>query len=143
MATPSLVLVEDALVELDLLENGRITHPRCCRHDLGRQSRLETSGTMHRYDSRCLWRSSFRLSSDTHTHTSCTGVKLMQGSSAAATGAERYKLAISDGRYWCTAMMATQLNELAKTNQIHNNTIMRLDDYLSNAVQGKKYANLA
>lgn len=70
----------------------------------------------------------------------CTGVKLMQGSSAAATGAERYKLAISDGRYWCTAMMATQLNELAKTNQIHNNTIMRLDDYLSNAVQGKKYA---
>ncbi|KAL3155866.1 hypothetical protein ABBQ32_012870 [Trebouxia sp. C0010 RCD-2024] len=68
----------------------------------------------------------------------CTGVKLMQGSSAAATGAERYKLAISDGRYWCTAMMATQLNELAKTNQIHNNTIMRLDDYLSNAVQGKK-----
>lgn len=68
----------------------------------------------------------------------CTGVKLMQGSSAAATGAERYKLAISDGRHWCTAMMATQLNELAKTNQIHNNTTMRLDDYLSNAVQGKK-----
>ena len=82
--------------------------------------------------------SRFNFSSDTDM--ACTGVKLMQGSSAAATGAERYKLAISDGRYWCTAMMATQLNELAKTNQIHNNTIMRLDDYLSNAVQGKKYA---
>lgn len=62
----------------------------------------------------------------------------MQSNSAAATGAERYKLAISDGRHWCTAMMATQLNELAKTNQIHNNTIMRLDEYLSNLVQGKR-----
>ena len=36
--------------------------------------------------------------------------------------------------------MATQLNELAKTNQIRNNTIMRLDEYLSNLVQGKRYA---
>lgn len=65
----------------------------------------------------------------------------MQGSSATAAGAERYKLAISDGRYWCTAMMATQLNELAKTNQIHNNTVMRLDEYLSNNVQDKRCAN--
>ena len=71
----------------------------------------------------------------------CTGVKIMQSSSATANGAnERYKLAISDGRHWCTAMLATQLNDLARTNQIHNNTILRLDDYLSNAVQGKKYA---
>ena len=65
----------------------------------------------------------------------------MQGSSATAAGAERYKLAISDGRYWCTAMMATQLNELAKTNQIHNNTVMRLDEYLSNNVQDKRCAS--
>ena len=92
---------------------------------------------MHGYDQMSLLQTCY-LSSDTRR--GCTGVKLMQGSSATAAGAERYKLAISDGRYWCTAMMATQLNELAKTNQIHNNTVLRLDEYLSNNVQDKRCA---
>ena len=52
--------------------------------------------------------------------------------------AERFRLAISDGRFWCVAMLATQLNEIVNTNQIHENTILKLDEYLSNAVQGKR-----
>lgn len=39
-------------------------------------------------------------------------------------------------------MLATQLNDMVKTDQIRNNTVIRLDDYLSNAVQGKKYVAL-
>ena len=62
----------------------------------------------------------------------------MTSNAATSNAAERYRLAISDGRYWCTAMLATQLNEIVKSDQIHNNTILRLDEYLSNAVQGKK-----
>ncbi len=68
------------------------------------------------------------------------GVKAMTSNTATTAQAERYRLAISDGRFWCTAMLATQLNDMVKTDQIRNNTVMRLDDYLSNAVQGKKYA---
>ena len=51
---------------------------------------------------------------------------------------ERYRLAISDGKYWCIAMLATQLNSYVTDSQIHENTIFKLDEYLSNAVQGKK-----
>lgn len=54
------------------------------------------------------------------------------------SAAERYRLAISDGTHWCVAMLATQLNEIVKTNQIHENSVFKLDEYLSNAVQGKK-----
>jgi len=69
------------------------------------------------------------------------GVKAMTSNAATSNQAERFRLAVSDGRYWCTAMLATQLNDMVKTDQIHNNTILRLDDYLSNAVQGKKSAS--
>ncbi len=71
-----------------------------------------------------------------------TGVKAMTSSTATVAQAERFRLAISDGRFWCTAMLATQLNDMVKTDQIRNNTVIRLDDYLSNAVQGKKYVAL-
>ena len=67
------------------------------------------------------------------------GVKAMTSNAATSAQAERFRLAISDGRFWCTAMLATQLNDMVKTDQIHNNTIIRLDEYLSHAVQGKKY----
>ena len=73
------------------------------------------------------------------TYKILVGVKAMTSTTAASNQGERFRLAISDGRYWCTAMLATQLNEIVKANQIHNNTILRLDEYLSNAVQGKKY----
>ena len=63
----------------------------------------------------------------------------MTSNAATSAQAERYRVAISDGRFWCTAMLATQLNDMVKTDQIHNNTIIRLDEYLSNAVQAKKY----
>ena len=67
----------------------------------------------------------------------------MTSNAATSNSAERFRLAISDGKHWCTAMLATQLNEIVKSDQIHNNTILRLDEYLSNAVQGKKWVPLA
>ena len=67
------------------------------------------------------------------------GVKAMTSNAATSAQAERFRLAISDGRFWCTAMLATQLNDMVKTDQIHHNTVIRLDEYLRNAVQGKKY----
>ena len=65
----------------------------------------------------------------------------MTSNAATSNSAERFRLAISDGKHWCTAMLATQLNEIVKSDQIHNNTILRLDEYLSNAVQGKKWVS--
>lgn len=63
----------------------------------------------------------------------------MMVSNAGQPGAnERYRLAISDGQYWCVAMLATQLNTHVKENEIHENTVFKLEEYLSNAVQGKK-----
>lgn len=67
------------------------------------------------------------------------GVKAMTSNAATSAQAERFRLAISDGRYWCTAMLATQLNDMVNTDQIRHNTVIRLDEYLSNAVQAKKY----
>ena len=55
------------------------------------------------------------------------GVKTMTSNAATSAQAVRFRLAISDGRFWCSS------------HADDNNTIIRLDEYLINAVQGKKY----
>ena len=51
---------------------------------------------------------------------------------------DRYRLGLSDGQLWGTAMLATQHNHLVKDNVIKVGTMLRLDDYLVNEMQGRK-----
>jgi hypothetical protein len=63
----------------------------------------------------------------------------MQASGAAAgAAAERYRLGVSDGAHWCSAMLATQLNHLVTDRKIDVGTFVRLDDYLVNTLGGRK-----
>lgn len=57
---------------------------------------------------------------------------------AAAGGAERYRLGVSDGAHWCSAMLATQLNDLVRDGRVDVGTVLRLDDYLVNVLSGRK-----
>lgn len=52
--------------------------------------------------------------------------------------AERYRLAISDGQHWCTAMLASQLNDVVKNGEVVNGCLLRLNEYLSQVMQGKR-----
>ena len=46
---------------------------------------------------------------------------------------------ISDGIHYQQAMLATQLNPLITQQQIVVRCIVRLNDYICNAVHGRKY----
>ena len=63
----------------------------------------------------------------------------MQAAAGAGGGAqERYRLGLSDGVHWCSAMLATQLNGLVSGGRIDVGTLLRLDDYLVNTLAGRK-----
>ena len=61
----------------------------------------------------------------------------------AAGAVERFRLIISDGVHWSQAMLATQLNDLVKNNEIQVHTVLRLNEYIVNNVQNRKYAPAA
>ena len=50
---------------------------------------------------------------------------------------ERWRLALSDGTHWCTAMLASQLNDLVRSGELVNGTVLRLNEYLNQVMQGK------
>lgn len=50
----------------------------------------------------------------------------------------RYRLAISDGVHYQQAMLATQLNTLISDNVIQLNSLVRLNDFISNNLQNKR-----
>jgi len=50
-------------------------------------------------------------------------------------GSERFKLEISDGTSYTTAMLSTQHNELVKSKQVRPNTIIRVTEYITNEVR--------
>jgi replication factor A1 len=52
---------------------------------------------------------------------------------------DRYRLIISDGKYYIQAMLATQLNGLLETNQIKKFCVVVVERASSNFVQGKRY----
>ncbi len=55
------------------------------------------------------------------------------------TGApERFRIVVSDGTYSTTAMLATQLNVLAKSNELRPNCIILLEEFISNTVSQRK-----
>jgi len=45
---------------------------------------------------------------------------------------------ISDGDHSCAAMLASQLSELVKNNELQNLSIVQLKEYISNTIQGRK-----
>lgn len=60
------------------------------------------------------------------------------GAAPAGPPPERYRLGVSDGTHWCSAMLATQLNGLVNGGSIDVGTMLRLDDYLVNTLNGRK-----
>ncbi|WVR06269.1 hypothetical protein IAU60_003299 [Kwoniella sp. DSM 27419] len=55
-----------------------------------------------------------------------------------AAGQDRYRLIMSDGKYFIQAMIATQLNHLVESKQLDKNVLIKLTQYVTNAVQGRK-----
>ena len=51
---------------------------------------------------------------------------------------QRIQIGLSDGHNLTKAMLATQLNELVTSNQLQLNSIVQLEDYLVNELQGRK-----
>ena len=47
---------------------------------------------------------------------------------------------VSDGVHWTSAMLATQKNELIRTGQLKEFTVFKLDEFICNNVQNRKYA---
>ena len=69
------------------------------------------------------------------SHFSSSGIKAQ---AVPSHETDRYRLGLSDGQLWGTAMLATQHNHLVKDNVIKVGTMLRLDDYLVNEMQGRK-----
>eukprot|EP00884_Botryococcus_braunii_P015981 jgi/Botrbrau1/3066/Bobra.0070s0059.1 len=69
----------------------------------------------------------------------CMGVKIVQQANAQGPPAQpRYRVALSDGQVWCSAMLGTGLNELVKSQALDIGTIVQVTDYLQNTVQNRK-----
>ena len=51
---------------------------------------------------------------------------------------ERFRLVISDGKYFIQGMLATQLSGLIKTNAIQKHSIIKLNEFVTNAINGRK-----
>ena len=51
---------------------------------------------------------------------------------------DRYRLIVSDGKFFAQAMLATQLSHLVEENQLHRGSVVKLDKVTCNRVQGKK-----
>ncbi len=68
------------------------------------------------------------------------GVKAMQSQSSSHGSSERFRLAMSDGQVWMSGMLATQLNELVRTNQVGPGVIVKVEEFITNELQNKKRA---
>ncbi|KAJ8901074.1 hypothetical protein NDN08_004934 [Rhodosorus marinus] len=53
-------------------------------------------------------------------------------------GSDRWRCQISDGGHSCAAMLASQLNELVKNNELQNLSIVQLKEFIANTIQGRK-----
>ncbi|WVF69368.1 hypothetical protein IAT40_004144 [Kwoniella sp. CBS 6097] len=55
-----------------------------------------------------------------------------------AQGQDRYRLILSDGKYFIQAMIATQLNHMVDSKELDKHVLVKLTQYVQNAVQGRK-----
>jgi hypothetical protein len=69
-----------------------------------------------------------------------TGIKKVEPAQTKgnAVGPERYRVLLSDGDHIMQGMLATQRNPLVTSGQLIANSVVRLQDYLCNEVQGRK-----
>jgi replication factor A1 len=51
---------------------------------------------------------------------------------------DRYRMIVSDGRFFCYGMLATQSNHITLNNGVPSNSLVRLKSYQANAVRGKQ-----
>jgi len=52
-------------------------------------------------------------------------------------GVQRFRAVLSDGSHFVQGMLATQLNHLVTENVLKNNTIISVEDFMNNSVQGR------
>jgi len=48
------------------------------------------------------------------------------------------RIILSDGQYFIQAMLATQLNDMVTEKQVDKNVVIKLIEYVTNAVQSRK-----
>ena len=55
-------------------------------------------------------------------------------------GSERFRVLLSDGEFYHSGMLATQLGDMVHSNAVRDNSIVQLGavDYICNQVQDKK-----
>lgn len=69
------------------------------------------------------------------------GIKQVnQNNAAAEPGKTRYRLAVSDGEHWMSALIATQMAHLVTENRLVVNTVLRLKEYIVQDLGGRKCA---
>ncbi|KAK1925386.1 hypothetical protein DB88DRAFT_450919 [Papiliotrema laurentii] len=54
------------------------------------------------------------------------------------SGQDRYRVILSDGKFFIQSMLATQLNELVTNKDLDKNVVVKLTEFVTNAVQGRK-----
>jgi replication factor A1 len=59
--------------------------------------------------------------------------------STAQNTTERYRMLLSDGTHSQQAMLATQLNTLVKSGDLQTGSIVKLNEYICNHIQGRRY----
>lgn len=59
--------------------------------------------------------------------------------STAQNSTERYRMLLSDGTHTQQAMLATQLNPMVKSGSLQTGSIVRLNEYICNQIQGRRY----
>ncbi|KAJ1396889.1 Zinc finger, CCHC-type [Sesbania bispinosa] len=62
-------------------------------------------------------------------------LKLLQSQQNSAV--ERYRLVMSDGKYYQQGMLATQKNELVRSRSLQKGSVVRLTQFICNVVQGR------
>lgn len=63
---------------------------------------------------------------------------ITSANAGAAAKDDRYRLAVSDGEHFMQAMLATQLNHLVTEKEVMSNSIVRLNDFISQEVSSKR-----
>lgn len=62
----------------------------------------------------------------------------MRECNTAGCRAESRRIILSDGQYFIQAMLATQLNVHVDNKELDKNVVIRLTEFVTNAVQGRK-----
>lgn len=62
------------------------------------------------------------------------------GPGANREGQDRFRVILSDGSYFISGMLATQLKRVVDSGELQNNSIVRINDFMNNNIQGRSIA---